>query len=266
MPHAPRPARRAAVLVLVLTALLPAAALAASRPYAVTEEARTLPPKGIRLEAGVTREDWDTGNKFYALTAELTGNLYPNLDVEASVPWAIAGGAARLNDGFGDIRTRAKLNFARERDAFPVSLSGMVELKFPTGIDLVSTGETDVRLVGLAGKDLGNAKLDGNVFYTFVGEGTGQSFRNVAGFSAGAQVQTPVDGLTGLGEFAWEQSRTRGDSAPFSFLGGGRYAVSPRLALDFGLLIGWGAGPVPVPGTHQRGLAGTFGLTWAIAP
>lgn len=251
-------------LLLACAAGLATPARAATRPYAVTERALTLPAGHLRVEAGVSREDWDTGNKFYAFTPEIAYGLHDGLDAEVALPWAIAGGAARLQDGPGDIRARAKLRLLRPGPGVPVTVSALAEVKLPTGIDLISTGEPDVRLAALVTDTLGGVTVDGNLAYTFVGEGTGQNFRNAVGMSAGIEAPTHVKGLTGVGEFTLEQSRVPGERAPFAFTGGARYAVTPRLDLDFDLLIGWGPGPLPAPGNHNRGLGGSVGLTWEL--
>jgi hypothetical protein len=243
---------------------LAAPAHAATRPYTVTERALTEAPGHLRLEAGIDRQDWDTGNKFYALTPEITYGLHSGLDVEVALPWAVAGGAEPLKDGPGDIRARAKLRLVQPSPHVPLTVSAQAEVKFPTGIDPVSTGQPDVRLAALATDRLGGVTLDGNLFYTFVGEGTGQDFRNVIGMSVGIEAPTRVTGLTGLGEFILEQARVPVESAPFALVGGARYAVTPKLALDFDLLIGWGPGPLPAAGNYERGLGGGFGLTWEL--
>lgn len=266
----PRPTRTRtdaalATLVLLGAVFLPAPAQAASRPYYVTESALTLAPGGMRLELGETRDDWDAGNKIYTRTAEFTYNALPGLDVEASIPWVVAGGGDPLNDGMGDIRARAKVRLAGPVPAFPVTVSGMVEIKFPTGIDLVSTGQRDYRVLGLATRALGPVTLDGNLSYTVVGEGSGKNLRNVAGLSVGLVSRTPVARLSGIGEIAWEQSRLSGERAPVAFVAGVRYAVTPHLALDANFLIGYGWGPLPPP-KYERGLSGGVGLTWDIGP
>jgi hypothetical protein len=252
-----------ATLVLLGLAFPPARAGAASRPYFVTESARTLPHGGMRLELGETRDDWDTGNKYYARTAEFTANLLSSLDLEASIPWVVAGGSVPLNDGPGDIHARVKLRLTAP--ARPLTVSGLLDVKFPTGVDLVSTQQRDYRVAALATRGLGPVTLDGNLAYTLVGEGAGQNFRNVAGFSVGLDSPTPVARLSGVGELVWEQSRVPGGKASIAFVVGTRYAVTPRVALDANFLVGYGSGPLP-GNDHQRGLSGGVGLTWDIGP
>jgi hypothetical protein len=251
----------AGALGAVLLALTgaPAPAEAATRPYAITESAVALPPGGMRLEAGLSREDWDNGTKIYAYTAEFSYSLYANLDLEVEVPWVVAGRTGAFDDGFGDIRGRAKINFVKERAAIPLTLSGLVEVKFPTGDALVSTEEADVRLAGLATKAFGPMVVHGNLFYTFVGDGA-QPLKNVLGLSLGLAAKTPVEGLTGVGEFIWEQARVSGTDPRLELLGGARYALTERLSVDGTLRAGFASGVPPAEGAPDYTLA--FGLTW----
>jgi hypothetical protein len=252
-----------ALLVLLLAApLLSAApAAAASRPFAITESAVALPPGGARLEAGLSREDWDNGLTVYAFAVELSYSLYANLDLELEVPWVVAGASGAFDDGFGDTRARAKINFLKERAANPLTLSGLLEVKFPTGDRLVSSDEADVRLAGLASKTFGPAQVHGNLFYTFVGDPSGVSLKNVLGLSVGASVQTPMENLLGVGEFIWEQARLSGGDDRLELMGGGQYAVADGLAVDATLRLGFASNSAPSVGGAPDYTLGV-GLTW----
>lgn len=252
---------------LVAAAVLAALpALAATRPYIVTESALTLPPGGMRLEFGETRDDWDAGTIFYVHTAELTYNVLSDLDLEASIPWVMAAGDTGAKDGPGDIRARAKLRLAGPGAAFPTAVSALLEVKLPTGISQVSTQQADYTVAGLATQVAGPVTVDGNLFYTFVGQpSSGRNLRNVAGLSVGLVYRTPVKHLSGVGEFTWERSRLPGERAPIAFVAGARYAIAPRLTLDANFLVGYGWGPLPPP-KYERGLSGGVGLTWDIGP
>jgi|GEM_PF-808519 len=256
----------AILLGLALSTLaLPAPAHAASRPYAVTENAVALPPGGMRLEAGLSRERWDNDVRVYALTAEFSYSLYANLDLEVEVPWAVAGRSGAFDDGLGDIRTRAKINFVKERVAIPLTLSGLVEVKFPTGFSLISSEEADVRLAGLATKAFGPITVHGNLFYTFVGgDQAGRSLRDVPGLSVGVEGQTPLDGTTALGEFIWERARVPGTDPRLEVMGGARHAVTSYMSADFTVRLGFGSGNQPSEGAPDYTVAA--GLTWDLAP
>jgi len=251
----------AALAGLTLTlALAPEPARAATRPYAITESAVALPPGGMRLEAGVSREAWDNDTRVYALTTEFSYSLYANLDLELEVPWVVAGNRGSFKDGVGDVRARAKINFVKERAAIPLTLSGLLEVKFPTGNALVSSQEADVRMAGLATKAFGPVTVHGNLFYTFVGDPSGQSLDNVVGMSVALESVTPLEDLTGLGEFIWEQARAAGRDDRVEVMGGGRYALTPRVDVDGTLRVGFASGTPPGGGAPDYTVA--FGLTW----
>jgi hypothetical protein len=241
-------------------ALNPEPALAATRPFAITESAVALPSGGMRLEAGLSREDWDNHTRIYALSTEFSYSLYANLDLEVEVPWVAAGNRSGFKDGFGDVRARAKINFVKERAAIPLTLSGLVEVKFPTGNTLVSSQEADVRMAGLATKDFGPVTVHGNLFYTFVGDPSGQALNNVVGVSVGLEADTPLDDLTGVGEFIWEQARVPGRDDRLEVMGGGRYALTPGVSLDGTLRVGFDSGLPPGGGAPNYTVA--FGFSW----
>lgn len=235
----------------------------ATRPFRVTESAVALQPGGVLLEEGLSRERWGNGVRVYALTSELSYSLYANLDLEAEVPWVVAGGGGgSFDDGLGDIRTKAKINFLKERAASPLTVSGLIGVKFPTGTDQVSSDEVDVQLAALASKSIGPAAVHGNLSYTFVGGSSGRSTDDVLGLSVGVEAKTPVDGLSGVGEFIWEQARIPGRDDRLEVMGGAVYRIGPRVTVDASLSIGFGSGQPPYEGAPDSTLMA--GLTWDV--
>lgn len=233
----------------------------ATRPFLFTESAVALPPGGVRLEEGLARARFDRGFKLYALSTDVSYSLYANLDLEAEVPWVVAGGGgASLDDGFGDIVTKAKINFLKERAAIPLTLSGLIGVKFPTGPDVASTGEADVQIAALASKVIGPAAVHGNLSYTFVGDSSANPSDNVLGVSVALAVDTPVEFLAGVGELIWEQNRVRGADDRMEMAGGAVYRVGPRVALDAMLSFGLNAGRGPQGGAPDTTVA--VGVTW----
>jgi len=259
-------ARRGLVVALSVAAVtLGLAATAtpahATRPFRVTESAVSLPPGGVRVEEGISRARWDGGLKVYALETEISYSLYANLDLEVEAPWVVAGGGgAGLDDGVGDIVTKAKINFVKERAAIPLTLSGLIGVKFPTGPDNVSTGEADVELAALASKVIGPAAVHGNLSYTFVGDKANRPSNDVLGLAVGVAVDTPVEFLTGIGELVWEENRVRSGDDRLEVGGGAVYRVTPRVALDAMLSFGLNSGRPPQSGAPDTTVA--LGLTW----
>jgi len=248
-------------LALALALAAPATPAHATRPFRFTESAVALPPGGVRIEEGISRARWDGGVKVYALETEVSYSLYANLDLEVEAPWVVAGGSgASLDDGVGDVVTKAKINFLKERAAIPLTLSGLVGVKFPTGPDVASTGEADVQIAALASKVIGPAQVHGNLSYTFVGDSTANPSNDVLGMSVAVAVDTPVEFLTGVGEFIWEENRVRGTDDRVELGGGAVYRVAPRVALDAMLSFGLNSGRAPQGGAAETTIA--LGVTW----
>jgi Putative MetA-pathway of phenol degradation len=255
------PAVVAIALVLPLTLAATPTPAHATRPFRVTESAVALPPGGVRVEEGLSRARWDGGLKLYSLETEVSYSLYANLDLEVEAPWVVAGGGgAGLEDGLGDVVTKAKINFVKERAAIPLTLSGLVGVKFPTGPSTVSTDQADVQLAALASKVIGPAQVHGNLSYTFVGDSSTYPANNVLGLSVGVAVDTPVEFLTGVAELIWEENRVRGTDDRTELAGGAVYRLGPRVALDALLSFGLNSGRGPQAGAADTTVA--FGLTW----
>jgi hypothetical protein len=248
----------AVALGLVLATAVPAHA---TRPFRVTESAVALPPGGVRVEEGVSRTRWDSGLKVYALETEVSYSLYANLDLEVEAPWIVAGGGgAKFEDGIGDVTTKAKINFVKERAAIPLTLSGLIGVKFPTGPDNVSTDEADVQMAALASKVIGPAQVHGNLSYTFVGDSAGRPSNDVLGIALAMAVDTPVEFLKGVGEFAWEQARAKGGDDKVQMTGGAVYRLNPRIAVDATLTLGVNPDRGPNSGAPESIVA--LGVTW----
>jgi hypothetical protein len=256
-------ARRGPVVALaaVVLALSTAVPAHATRPFRVTESAVALPPGGVRVEEGISRARWDNGTKLYALETEISYSLYANLDLEVEAPWVVVGGGgAGLDDGIGDVVTKAKINFVKERAAVPLTVSGLIGVKFPTGPNAISTDEPDVQLAALASKVLGGTAVHGNLSYTIVGDSSSNPSNDVFGLAVGVAVDTPVEFLTGVGEFVWEENRAVGGKDYLEATGGAVYRITPRVALDATLSFGLNSGRPPQSGAPDTTVA--FGVTW----
>lgn len=250
-----------AAVALVLALAATAVPAHATRPFRVTESAVALPPGGVRVEEGISRARWDNGTKLYALETEISYSLYANLDLEVEAPWVVAGGGgAGFDDGLGDVVTKAKINFVKERAAIPLTVSGLIGVKFPTGPDAVSTDEADVQLAALASKVIGPAAVHGNLSYTVVGDSSANPSNDVLGLAVGVTAETPVEFLTGVGELVWEENRAVGGKDYLEATGGAVYRLTPRVAVDATLSFGLNSGRPPQSGAPDTTVA--FGVTW----
>lgn len=250
-------------VVLLLTVLW-AVPAHATRPFAVTEDAAALEPGGIRLEAGLSQDSGGTPVAWedrYQFLVELSYSLYANLDVEFEVPYVVANDPAKspaYGDGPGDVWTKFKVNFMKERAANPLTLSGQLGLRFPTGDDVTGRNKTDVRLAALASKTFAPVTAHGNLFYTFAGYDIGgASAKDVLGLSLGLEIGTPIPQTSVVSEVVWEQARFSGRDDTVDVMGGlvgrlsddvradltGRFSLSgdsPDLTVAFGLTFDTG--------------------------
>ena len=231
----------------------------ATRPFIHTESAVALPPGGVRVEMGLGHESWDNGDKVYQMTGELSYSLYANLDLEVEVPFVVVG-PIPYGDGIGDIWTKAKVNFVKGRAANPLSLSGLIGIRFPTGDTVTGMKDTDLLLSALASKAFGPVVAHANLFYTFVGNPPGVPLDDALGISVGLEVDTPFDQLAAIGEFIWEEERVPGADERMEAAGGATYRITDGIRADVITRIGFGTGNRPYVGAPDFGL--NFGVTF----
>lgn len=231
----------------------------ATRPFTQTESAVALPPGGVRVEMGLAHESWDSRDKVYLMKGELSYSLYANLDLEVEVPFVVVG-PTPFGDGIGDTWTKAKVNFVKGRAANPLSLSGLIGVRFPTGDSVTGMKDTDLLLSALASKAFGPVMAHANMFYTFVGSPPGVVLNDTLGVSVGLEVDTPVDQLAAIGEFIWEEERVPGADERMEATGGAIYRIADGIRADVVTRIGFGTGSRPYVGAPDFGL--NFGVTF----
>ncbi len=233
----------------------------ATRPFIFTESAVTLPTGGTKLEVGLNHQAWDRGDRIYALMTEISYSLYANLDLELELPYEVSGGGgAPFSDGLGDVKAKAKVNFVKERAHNPLTISGLMALKFPTGSAVSGTDEVDVQIAGLASKPFGNLMAHANIAYTFVGDDGALDLNDVWGISVGLEAKTVIPNVTGVGEVLWQESPAPGGESRLELMGGALYNITPTLRADAGLQVGLASGSPPNNGAPDYGL--TVGLSF----
>ncbi|MBI5136087.1 MAG: hypothetical protein HZA24_02000 [Nitrospirae bacterium] len=246
---------------IALLAVLVAAPAHATRPYLFTESAAPLPAGGMQLEVGLAHQAWDQGNKVYDLMTEFSYSLYANLDLELELPYEVSGGGGTpFSDGVGDIWAKGKINFVKERAANPLTLSGQLGIKFPTGSAVSGTDAVDVRIAALASKPFGTMVAHANLAYTFVGDDGALDLNDVIGLGVGLESQTTVDRLTAVGEVVWQESPAPGGSERTQVMGGGIYQLTHNMRADATLSLGLAPGSPPNDGAPDYGLS--VGLTY----
>jgi len=246
-----------ATLVLALSAV-PAQA---TRPFIITEDAVALAPGSARLEVGLQHANWAKGQRVYALLTEFSYSLYANLDLEIEVPYEVVGGGGLgFSDGLGDMTAKAKINFVKERAANPLTLSGLVGIKFPTSSAATGTTEVDVRLAALASKRFGPVAAHANLAYTFLGSDGSSDLNDIIGVSIAMAMKTPLKQVTGVSEIFWQESPTTGLKDRLEIMGGATRDISPKLKIDGAVRVGLTRGAPPNDGASDYSL--TAGLTF----
>lgn len=264
--HTLRLALLTAVLLLCAGVLSPAHA---TRPFFVTESAVTLPPGGMRVEMGVAKENWGNVHA-YELRTEVSYSLYANLDLEVEAPYKVAAAfipatttapaKTNFSDGMGDVWVKAKANFVKERAADPLTVSGLLGIKFPTGSGLAGTEEVDVLLMAMASKTYAGVTAHGNFSYTFVGDGPGGlTLDDAVGLSLGLEFGVRA-GITAVAELAWEQGRMPSGGDRLEIGGGAVLNLKDDLAVDLTLRSGLDENTYPYGGGPEYAV--NLGLTY----
>ncbi|MFQ5949694.1 MAG: transporter [Nitrospiria bacterium] len=165
--------------MIILSALLslfsPLAVTFAQRPFLLTESAVPVEKGSYRFEAGFTRHRFGSGIRGTTLTVSLRYGLIQNLEIDLEVPYLFfkkRGG--NTEDQFGDILLKTKVRFLKGRVANPLSIAGILEIKFPSAdrepnFRPETTGEADVGLWGIASKEFMQATAHINFGYILVG-------------------------------------------------------------------------------------------------
>lgn len=252
-------------LVLFLT-LLPVGAAFALLPYLATETAIPVDRGRSRLEMSILHEQgrsWWTEGKhrlsLSTLTMGLTYGLINNLDYSVDIPYRFRNerGAENDEDGLGDIRLKAKIRFIKGREANPVSVAGLLTVKFPTcnrakQLSQECTGEPDVGLRAIASKEFSPVTAHLNLGYIFIASPPDETWDDVLQYSLAVDYLTTLDYFHLVGELAGETNRDPDLKNPATAMVGVLYDVDVDKVLslassfgltdaspDYGVLIGY---------------------------
>jgi len=213
----------------------------AIRPFLVTEDAIPVEPNKSLLEGGLKFEQFGSENRLYTLGVDLRYGLITNLDFEVEFPYLFADLPNDRENSLGDLHLKGKVRFLKGREANPLSIAGMLDVKFPSASrdKGFGTGEADVGLIGIASKEFFPLTVHLNVGYTFVGNPPGQDYHNVFSYSLGTELQTVVTGLKVVGEVSGTNDRNPENYREnLDVLGGVLLGVTPELNIDLSVLFG----------------------------
>jgi hypothetical protein len=233
------------IIILIFFSLLTLwpSTLLASRPFLATERATPIERGTSRLEMGYEYAGFSGSDSRQTVMFDLTHGLINNLDFEVQVPTIFADEKGNSESGLGDLRLKSKVRFLKGREANPLSLSGQLQIKFPTcdrdklairHLNPDCTGEADVGLLAIASKSFTPVTVHLNLGYTFVGNPPGEALDDVFLYDLAFEYQTLLKGLTLVTELMGEVNRTLYYSGqdPLAFLYGVTYEAVPNLSVD----------------------------------
>jgi hypothetical protein len=227
----------------------------AVRPFLATETAIPMEPNKSLLEGGLLYEQFSSHNRRYILSADLRYGLITNLDFEVIVPYFFADRPGGRESNVGDLHLRGKVRFLKGREANPLSIAGMIDVKFPSASrdKGFGTGEPDIGVFGIASKEFFPVTVHLNVGYTFVGNPPGQVLDNVFSYSLGAELQTMLTGLEIVGELSGRtDSQSSISPERLDILGGVVVGVTPEVSIDLSVFFGL------IKDSPDYGLSGGF--------
>lgn len=213
----------------------------AIRPFLTTETAVPIEHGKSLLLGGFKYERFASNDREYTLQGELRYGLITNLDFEVEVPLLIGDFPDGHETGLGDLRLKTKVRFLKGREANPLSLAGMLDIKFPSASrdKGFGTGEPDIGLLGIASKEFFPVTVHLNLGYTLVGNPPGQDLRDELKYSLGMELETVLSGLIVVGELSGKTSRKASVSQRrLDLLGGAVVNLAATVSFDFSLILG----------------------------
>ncbi|HSG06467.1 MAG TPA: hypothetical protein VLB09_08725, partial [Nitrospiria bacterium] len=236
------------VFIVVLLAGFFATPASAYVPYLYSDTAVPVERGKSRLDFTVGFEKWSLKPREtrYIFDTELSYGLINNLEFTVQVPYVVRDPNGKgSRSGLGDLNLKAKIRFIKGRAANPVSMSGMILLKFPgcdedKGLTPECTGETDLGIKGIASKEFFPVTMHLNLGFIVVGNPPNSSLDDVFAYGLAFDMLTRVEFLHAVAELSGETNRDPdAKSDPHSLLIGLLYDIdikkSVSLAADFGL-------------------------------
>jgi hypothetical protein len=158
-------------------------------------------------------------------------------------------------EGFGDTTAGFQYRFLHQSKSVP-SMAFYYGLKFPTAQAELGNGRYDHDFLWLVSKDIGNAHVDFNLDFPFVGKTNASGFDHF--FAPALAISSQFAGKwTVAGEISGATKENADTPANSSFLVAVSFALRPRLVFDSALSFGLSGG---LP--HTTFLAG---FTYSIA-
>jgi len=152
---------------------LPALTLA-QRPFLATESAIPVDRGAYRLETGIVANRYSAGTRGITFNTSLRYGLIQNLEIDFELPYLFFEDKGDHLEHIGDVLLKTKVRFLKGRIANPLSLAGMLVIKFPSAGKLAffrpeATGEADVGIWALASKEFDLTMVHVNFGYILIG-------------------------------------------------------------------------------------------------
>lgn len=159
--------------VFLMVSFLPALAFA-QRPFIATESAVPVDRGAYRLETGIITNRYAAGSRGMIFNTSFRYGLIQNLEIDFELPYLFFEDKGDHVDHFGDVLLKSKVRFLKGRVANPLSLAGMLVIKFPSAGKLEvfrpeATGEADVGIWAIASKEFDLTTAHINFGYILIG-------------------------------------------------------------------------------------------------
>ncbi len=236
-------------LTFVAIALLSFSSVAwADHPFTIARSAIPIKHNGYRIETGLQIDNLPKGRQAHAFSLSFLYGLIHNMEIGAHLPYLYAKDGAVSHDQLGDITLLAKVRFLKGRDAAPISLASLIDVKLPSAsrdIVIDTTGEADVRLGLVASKAIYPYYTHLNISHTFIGNPPKQERSDRQDYSLTVEYETTRPGFIVMGRLLGSESRVSHEHTSdeahgeqWSVATGASYQLRESIVVDGSAAIG----------------------------
>jgi len=177
--------------------------LFAQRPFLDTEVAVPIERGRYRLEGGLNFNRFSSDRKSTLLSVNLRYGLIQNLEFNFEMPFLFVDGPEDNKKRAGDFRLNTKIRFLKGRAANPLSVAGLMAIKFPTAgrsKALGTSGVVDVGFLAIASKAFSPVTTHINMGYYFIGNPAGTDLPDQIRYALGLEAAMPEAPIKALAE------------------------------------------------------------------
>ena len=232
------------VTTLVVAALLffsQIGSVAAEPPFLGTRSAIPIDQNRYRFDGGLRFDQFAVGRQTTALPFSFVYGLIHNLEVGAHLPYLFAREKTQSRDQLGDVTLLTKVRFLKGRDAAPISLASVIEIKVPSAprnAILDTTGEADVGLSLIASKAIFPYQAHINLVHTFIGNPPRSERPDRRDYALGLEYEIDKSDLTLTGEVLGSVDDALYTNDRWLIAGGASLRMPQKITLDSTLGFG----------------------------